>query len=671
MLLQVARFSYSVLIYLAMLPTLFFLVWRSFKDARYRCRMRERFAWQKVPAEAMGGLVIHAVSVGEVVAATPLIKALLQKYPQLRLTITCTTPTGSERIVKTFGDSVYHCYLPFDTPGAVKRWLNKLQPQALIILETELWPNLLQCCHDALIPTIVVNARLSARSARGYRRFHFFSQLALGNINMLLAQNAATVRRFNALGCKAKMKACGNLKFDMVVPDTVDDVVKQYSAQFSGRRIWVAGSTHEGEDEQLLQAYQQLKPDNPDLLLVIVPRHPERFDAVAKLVQHHAMSLRRRSEQKQVCPETEVFLADSMGELLAWYCLADIVFVGGSLIARGGHNPLEAMLFGKPIQSGIHVFNFAQAFQWLDSAAAVNWVHDVASLVENTSILLRQHDLANQQGQQALQLYQQHGGATARMCSVINDYLGTDTAQFKVRNEAAELTWYDQTVFHEEDELSFDPLHWQTQQAIFGQSQGRNTAWFIKHRATSFVLRHYYRGGLIGKFVTDSFLHEAPLHSRAMQEFALLRHMRRCMLPVPRPIAARYHRDLFSYKSDLMIELIPGSKDIATLLANGGALSALQWYQLGQLIARFHQHGIYHSDLNCHNILLDAQGAFWLIDFDKCSLQAGGAWQQENLDRLLRSLQKEHSKMTAFNWSLDCWPEVLNGYQQQLNDKKR
>jgi 3-deoxy-D-manno-octulosonic-acid transferase len=668
--LQVARISYSLLIYLAMLPTLLLLLWRSLKDKRYRWRIQERFALQQVPEQAMGGLVIHAVSVGEIVAATPLIKALQQQYPELRLTVSCTTPTGAERITKNFGDTVYQCYLPFDTPGAVGRWLNKLQPQAVVILETELWPNLLQRCSDALIPTIVVNARLSKRSARGYRRFFCFSQLALKNISVLLAQNNATARRFHALGCTAKSQVCGNLKFDMVVPDTVATIVTSYQAQFSGRQVWVAGSTHDGEEELLFAAYKQLKPEFPQLLLVVVPRHPERFDTVAKLAQSQEMSVKRRSQNGQVSTDTEVFLADSMGELLAWYNLADIVFVGGSLIARGGHNPLEAMLFGKPIQSGSHIFNFAQAFQWLEKAGAINWVHNVSSLVTNTTKLLSQTEFAKRQGQQAKLVYQQHGGAAARMCQYIASYLGAEVRQLSVQKCKSEIIWFDRELFGQPDELSFEPAHWRQRQAIIGQSQGRNTAWFIRHQSTNFVLRHYYRGGLIGKMVQDSFTLEPPLNSRALQEFALLRHMRRCDLPVPKPLAARYVRHRMSYQCDLIIELIANSKDVATLLSQGASLSELQWQQLGRLIARFHQHGVFHSDLNCHNILLDAKGQFWLIDFDKCSIKAPGAWQHANLQRLLRSLEKERNKQPQFNWHSAQWPALLQGYQQQFNDKK-
>lgn len=653
--------------YLLLLPLLGYFIWRSRKDAAYRQRFAERLALQTVPHSACGGIVVHAVSVGEVVAATPLIKALQQQFPGVTITVTCTTPTGSARIVSSFADSVYHCYLPLDTPGAVRRFLNKLQPQAVIVLETELWPNLLQQCQRAVIPTIVVNARLSARSARGYRRCYAFSRLALNNINLLLAQDRATARRFAALGCKAQITVCGNLKYDMAVPAQIDTVAAQFRSQLSGRNVWVAGSTHAGEDEQLISAYQQLKLQFPRLLLILVPRHPERFAAVAQQLQQAGLNTVRRSEQGTVNASTEVLLGDSMGELLAWYQLADVVFIGGSLIERGGHNPLEAMYFAKPVQSGPHVFNFALAYQWLQQADAVNWVADVMSLVSSTAQLLQQPQQAAKQGAKALALYQRHGGATARSSSVITAYLGVDSANFRVLQTEHSLSWYDSEVFANSTELSFSAEYWQQQQAVIGQSRGRNIAWFIRHNKLALVLRHYYRGGLIGKLVTDKFSYQTVLASRAMQEFNLLRYMRRCSLPVPRPLAAQYVRSGLSYRADIMLELITGSRDLATLLAAGTSLTAAQWQQLGSVIARFHQHGVYHSDLNCHNILLDSNGGFWLIDFDKCALRQTGDWQQANLARLLRSLQKEQGLHAGFAWQISQWPALLQGYKQQFN----
>jgi 3-deoxy-D-manno-octulosonic-acid transferase len=664
------RLCYNMLIYLITVPALLYLLWRSGKDRGYRQRLSERFALQSIPANARGGIVVHAVSVGEVVAAIPLIKALQLTYPKLRLTVSCTTPTASERIVKTFGSSIYHCYLPLDTPGAIARWLNKLQPQALIVLETELWPNLLQHCRRALIPTIVVNARMSGRSARGYRRWYSFSRLALDNISLLLAQDDATARRFAALGCNAQQQVCGNLKFDMAQPMQSDSVLEQYKLQFAGRQVWVAGSTHAGEDELLIAAYQQLKLQFPQLLLVIVPRHPERFNRVAQQLQQAGLNTARRSDNSPVNAATEVFLGDSMGELLLWYQLADLVFIGGSLINRGGHNPLEAMCFGKAIQTGPHVFNFAQAYQWLAQAGALNWTANVQELTASTAQLLRQPQLAAGQGEKALALYLQHGGATQRMSQAITRYLGLDCCDLRIAVQPSAISWYQADVFHSADELSFMPAFWQQQNAIIGQSQGRNTAWFIRHNAVEFVLRHYYRGGFIGKLIQDKFSYQSVLSSRAMQEYALLRHMRRCGLPVPRPLAAQYCPTGLHYRSDLIIELISNSRDVATLLASGDSLSAAQWFQLGSMIGRFHQHGVYHSDLNCHNILLDADGKFWLIDFDKCALREPGSWQEKNLARLQRSLVKERSSQSQFCWHPDHWQALLQGYNWQLTEEK-
>ena len=662
-----ARFCYSLLMYLATVPVLLYLCWRSRKDKRYRQRLAERLALQQVPEQARGGLVIHAVSVGEVVAATPLINALAQQYPDLMLTICCTTPTGSERIRQSFAGAMYHCYLPLDTPGAVKRFLNKLQPQAVIVLETELWPNLLQQCRRALIPSIVVNARLSARSARGYRRFYGFSQLALRNISLLLAQNTQTARRFVALGCSAQVQVCGNLKFDMAVPDNQQTVLAQYLPQFSGRRLWVAGSTHAGEDEIILAAYQQLLARFPELLLILVPRHPERCARVAQLVEQAGLSLQTRSSGQAIRAQTQVMLGDSMGELLAWYQAADVVFIGGSLIERGGHNPLEAMALSKPIQSGPHVFNFAQPYQWLNKADAVNIVSDSTSLALSTERLLSEPELAVRQGATALALYRQHSGAATRSAAAIAAYLGEDINSFAVTGAGRSISWYQQDVFAKPSALSFSPRHWQQPEAVLGQSQGRNTAWFVRYQRSSFVLRHYYRGGLLGKVVKDTFSYQCVLQSRAMQEFSLLRHMRRSGLPVPRPLAAQYLRASVGYQADMMITLIEGSQDLFHLLRDGQALTEAQWQQLGALIARFHQAGVYHSDLNCHNILLDSKAQFWLIDFDKCALLPAGAWQQANLARLQRSLRKELLLHPGFAWDESQWPWLLYGYNRQVN----
>lgn len=657
-----SRLLYQLVLYLLIPLVLLYFCYRSLKDIAYRQRFNERFAWQTVPTEAVGGIVVHAVSVGEVVAATPLIKRLLQHYPKLPIIVTCTTPTGSERIKQTFGASVFHCYLPLDTKGAVKRFLTKYQPTALIILETELWPNLLQQSHKALIPNIIVNARLSKRSARGYRRAYCFSQLLLPNINLLLSQDRATLRRFRALGYQGAAQVCGNIKYDMAIPEPIAALVQQMAPQLKGRQVWVAGSTHAGEDQMLINACRQLKQQFTNILLIIVPRHLERFEQVAELIQRSGLAMQRRSSAEAIRAETTVLLGDTMGELLAWYQLANVVFIGGSLIERGGHNPLEAMCFAKPVQAGPYVFNFAQAYQWLTQRKAINWLTDEASIVANTQLLLTQPALAQQQGAAGLALYQQHSGACQRIMQLITRFLPTDLEHFRQQQLGKQHLWYQSEIFSSLQPNYFSPEYWQQQQAVIGQSKGRNTAWFIQYQDTKLVLRHYYRGGLVGKLLSDQFFITPVSHSRAMQEFALLRRMHTMGLSVPRPVAASYLRQGLIYRADIIIELVADSQDLATVMAKR-ELTAAEWQNVGQTIAKFHQHGVYHSDLNCRNILLDATGKVWLIDFDKCELRQSGVWQQQNLQRLQRSLLKEQALTEPFYWQLKQWQDLERGYQ--------
>lgn len=665
------RLLYTLALYLLTAPILAWFWWRGRRDVGYRQRWGERFALQRMPAQAVGGLVVHAVSVGEVVAATPLIRALLAAYPELPITVTCTTPTGSARIAAAFGTQVHHCYLPLDLPGATRRFLQKLQPRALIILETELWPNLLAASRKALVPTIVVNARLSTRSARGYRRFYKISKQILADIDLLLAQDRATARRFAALKLRHAPQVCGNLKFEQHIPQRIENLAQQLRPLLTARKVWVAGSTHAGEDEMLVAAFRALKLHIPELLLVLVPRHPERFDPVAQLLMENGIATLRRSQldpdNGQAITRADAVLVDAMGELLAWYAVADLVFIGGSLIERGGHNPLEAMVLGKAVQSGPHVHNFADAYRRLDGRKAVNWVSDADSLVHSTRTLLGNGQLLQAQGEAALALYREQSGATGRMLAAIQAYLGPDAHAFRSRETDKQTIWWQQDFFTQAEPNHFEPAWWQAQQAVTGSSKGRHTAWFVRHEGRAMVLRHYYRGGLIAKLSRDRFLRVPLLHSRAMQEYALLLQMGAHGLPVPRPCAARMVRSGLTYRADMLIELIPGSRDLATILSQTRSLNAEEWQRVGAAIAHMHAENIYHSDLNCHNILLDDAGKVWLIDFDKCASRTPGPWQQQNLERLLRSLRKEQRKMAQFHWTDADWAALLQGYAQWNN----
>ncbi|WP_233011072.1 lipid IV(A) 3-deoxy-D-manno-octulosonic acid transferase [Rheinheimera faecalis] len=671
------RLLYSALI-LTLTPLLvLYLLLRSRKDPAYRQRFAERFALKLPAASAKDGIVLHTVSVGEFNAAKPLIKQLLLQYPHLPLTITCTTPTAAAAIQKLQaeqqqqGRKIEHCYLPFDYPVLMRLWLKWMQPQLLLILETELWPNLVANCKALSIPTLVVNARLSARSAKGYRRFSALTQPMLQNISQILTQDKNSARRFRALGAK-NVQVAGNLKFELDVPKTSTQLAHSLKPLLQDRIVWVAGSTHAGEDELLIQAYQQLKVQFPQLLLVLVPRHPERFDVVAQLLQQQQLKFVRRSLNGLPDASTEVWLGDSMGELLSWYQLADFVFIGGSLIERGGHNPLEAMAFGKAVLSGPYVFNFQLVFQLLQQQQAYFQVTTVADLVSTVTQLIQQPELAIQTGEKGLKLYQQQQGAVARMMAQVQHLL--PMAEIKKLNTDNALAWFDPHFYPNFELAYFQPEFWQQQGLVIGQSKGRNTVWFIRQQnGKEAVLRHYYRGGLVGKLNKDKFWPEPAAQSRAMAEFSLLWQMRLWGLPVPRPCAALYQKHgfsfgFYSYSADILIERIPGTTDLAHLLQQRPLTNA-EWQQLGALIASFHQHQVYHSDLNCHNILLDQQGQFWLIDFDKCAIRTAAdfpdqSWKQQNLQRLLRSLNKEKQQLPVFHWQPDQFAALELGYQQ-------
>jgi len=671
---------YTLLIYLLRLPMLLFFLWRSKADPAYRQRFAERFAWQQVPASAVGGIVVHAVSMGEVVAATPLIEKLLQQYPDLPLTVTCTTPTGSARVKAVFGERVQHCYLPFDTPGADRRFLAKFAPQLIVLLETELWPNLIRQAHAQHVPVVLVNARLSAKSARGYRRFGVLVQPMLRQLSLILAQDDASRRRFKALlgqssalipgTTRQKIQCCGNLKFEMSSQADLALQAAELKNQWGARPVWVAGSTHAGEDEMLLDAFAKVLASQPDTLLILVPRHPDRFAQVSKLVADAGFSQAQRSLQQPVTAQTQVLLGDTMGELMMWYQLADVVFIGGSLIERGGHNPLEPMSLAKAMQSGPHVFNFATVFQWLTKHNAVVIVDDAAALAQSTSSLLQDPAQRRQLAERGFALYQQHGGATQRTLQQLLLLLPSAGDIRRVKRDDTDEIWYDPVLveaggFSKPSQSFFDPHSWLQFDAVIGQSTGRNTVWFVQANQQRWVLRHYYRGGLIGKLNKDRFLKVPIPQSRAMAEFQLLQQMHQLGLPVPRPVAALFSTRSISYCADILLELVDGSCDLAKLLRQQ-ALLPEQWQQVGAMIRRFHDAQIYHSDLNCHNILLAPDGKFWLIDFDKCGQLEGNDWKQQTLARLQRSLRKEAGLAAANGQSWyqtdSDWQSLLQGY---------
>ena len=409
------RAVYSTLLHLLVPFVLLRLVWRSRRQPAYLHHIPERFGFYSftVPAPVIW---LHAVSVGETRAAEPLVKALRERWPDHRVLLTHMTPTGRETGEQAFGDGVSRCYLPYDLPWAVARFLSHFRPRLGLLLETELWPNLIHACHARSIPLYLVNARLSERSARGYARIAGFTQSTLQELAGVAAQTEADAQRLTALGAP-QVTVCGNLKFDRSPRPQDLELGERFRTWFGERLVFVAASTREDEEEKVLAAVQLSA--QPGLLTVIVPRHPQRFDAVARLLAERELAYQRRSEGNPVAASTAVFLGDSMGELYAYYAACDLAFVGGSLLPLGGQNLLEACAVGKPALVGPHTFNFEEATRLAVDAGAALQVGDERELGRVLAELLADRERRTRMGQAGLALMGQHQGAAQRIVALL------------------------------------------------------------------------------------------------------------------------------------------------------------------------------------------------------------------------------------------------------------
>ncbi|MCX4026092.1 lipid IV(A) 3-deoxy-D-manno-octulosonic acid transferase [Endozoicomonas sp. SM1973] len=419
------RFWYTLLFYFLLPLILLKLCYRGIKAPAYRKRWRERFGFVEKPQFSQQPIWVHAVSVGETIAAIPLIKQIQQQYPEHPLVVTTMTPTGSERVTALLGDQVFHVYAPYDLPGSVNRFLEKTNPCLAVIMETELWPNLVHGCANKNIPVVVANARLSERSAKGYGRFKKLVQPMLTEITQLAAQDQATADRFLSLGLSQdQLKVTGSIKFDIDADPAEQqkgDVLRQSWLVSGSRPVWVAASTHSGEDEVILKAHQQLLSKLPSALLVLVPRHPERFDEVARLIEQQQLSYIRRSTDQQVSSDTQVILGDTMGELKALYVAADVAFIGGSLLeGGGGHNMLEAAVWAKPLLSGPNVINFQEITDKLLSAGGMRLVSSANEIAEQLIKLLTDKNESKTVGTNALQVVKENRGALQSLLDLVS-----------------------------------------------------------------------------------------------------------------------------------------------------------------------------------------------------------------------------------------------------------
>jgi 3-deoxy-D-manno-octulosonic-acid transferase len=402
------------------------LLLKGIQSPGYKHRWSERLGHAPFRSE-QGTIWVHAVSVGEVQAAVPLLKMLRERHPDREILVTTTTPTGSQQLRDQLGDSVRHCYAPYDFPFAVPRFLDAARPSVAVIMETEIWPNIFRECSRRGIPLFLANARISPSSFRRYRAIRGFLSGLLREVTVL-AQSRDDADRFTALGALTeRTSVCGNIKFDIQLPRELVDRGNQLGNQLSGgkRLVWVGASTHQGEEEHLLRAHAALTQRSPGAVLLLVPRHPERFDHVAGLCRKHGFSVHRRSQGLFPDQPCSVYLGDSMGELPLYYAASDIAFVGGSLVPTGGHNLLEPAALCRPSLTGPHVFNFAQISALLLERQALLQLNDPEQLKESLCRLALDPELRADMGNRAREVVEENQGAAQAILTQLETALSS------------------------------------------------------------------------------------------------------------------------------------------------------------------------------------------------------------------------------------------------------
>jgi len=416
-------YLYNVLIYIAAPFAVLVQLWRGLRDPTYRGSLRERFGFgPTIPGPTIW---VHAVSVGEVQAAQPLITQLRKRHPGYRILLTTVTPTGAARARLLFEDQVLLRYVPFDLPGSVKRFFDRAQPKLAMILETELWPNLYGECGRRGVPLVLASARISPRSVGKYRRLVPLFRQTLSHGILIAAQSESDAERFQSIGATTgRTHITGNIKFDFQPPTGIEAQGKRWRERFApGRPIWVAGSTHEGEETIVLDAHRRVVEKFPDALLVLVPRHPQRFETVGDLLTKRHERFANRSSGTAIPPSTTVLLGDSMGELMTFYAAADVAFVAGSLVPIGGHNLLEPASVGRPVLTGPHNFNGEEIAQLLMDAGAAFVVSESGQLAHAVIGLLEDGNLRQVMGAAGKAVLDANRGALDRLLTLVDPLL--------------------------------------------------------------------------------------------------------------------------------------------------------------------------------------------------------------------------------------------------------
>ena len=417
---RLRRLIYTAIMYMLIPLILYRLAVRGLRYRDYFGRWRERFGFFPDP-HIRDSIWIHAVSMGEVNAALPLIDALMQRHEGTPFVITTVTPTGSERVRRVYGDRVFNVYLPYDLPASIRRFLKRVQPRVTVVMETEIWPNLFLECEERGIPLILANARLSEKSFKGYGPVRPLAEQAVASVRFVAAQSATDAGRLRELGARPeRLGVVGNLKYDMTVPPGLDEQALSMRQGWGAQRpVWIAASTHEGEELPVLKAHAEVLRQFPDALLLIAPRHPERFKAVSLACRSFGFVTKTRSEDGTAAIDTQCFVVDTLGELLRFYATADVAFVGGSLVPIGGHNILEPAALGVPVVVGPKTFNFADITASLLECNAAVQIDDGAALGSVVNRFLADPALRERTGRAARSAFEREQGGVARTVSII------------------------------------------------------------------------------------------------------------------------------------------------------------------------------------------------------------------------------------------------------------
>jgi 3-deoxy-D-manno-octulosonic-acid transferase len=418
------RALYSVLLYLLLPVVLLYLAFRGLRSGGYLKRWPERFGFFDPPGKT-GGLAVHAVSMGEVNAASGLVRELHKRHPDRPLCVTAFTPTGSDRVRELFGEEAFHVYAPLDTPGAVRRFLDRVQPRLLVVMETEIWPNLYAAAAARGIPICLANARISDHSIGRYRRLRRLTAAALGRVAGIAAQSPGDAARLIEIGAEPdRVTVTGNLKFDIDLPPSLTEQGEAIRLAWGIQRpVLVAGSTHEGDEAPLLEAFGGVLSSFPNALLVLVPRHPERFGRAAQMARAAGLRVALRSESISCPGDAQCFVVDRMGELLRCYAAGDVAFVGGSLARIGGHNVLEPAALARPVLVGPHTFNFRDICEQLIDAGAALRTQDASALQSEIERLFGDPEVRDRMGQAGRRLVASGQGALERTLEVIEKLL--------------------------------------------------------------------------------------------------------------------------------------------------------------------------------------------------------------------------------------------------------